>query len=207
MSFYRDLIYPNLVNKLGNPPPIQKIRQQIIPEAQGNVLEIGAGSGNNLIYYHPNNVRKLYALEPNPGMRRLFERQLRHTNLKVEFLDLPGERIPLDNHTIDTVVSTFTLCTIPGIIEALRGISLALKPGGGLIFFELGGAPDPVVRRWQQRLEPMCLWIFQGLHITRDIPALIRQSGFQMLRMESGYLARFPKALTYGWWGMAVTPA
>jgi ubiquinone/menaquinone biosynthesis C-methylase UbiE len=134
MSFYRDLIYPYLVNKLGNPPPVQKIRQQIIPRAQGTVLEIGVGSGINLIYYHLSNIRQLYSLEPNPGMRRLVDRQPQRTNLKVEFLDLPGERIPLDNHTIDTVVSTFTLCTIPGIREALLGIARVLKPGAALIF-------------------------------------------------------------------------
>ncbi len=207
MPFYKNRIYPYLVDRLGDPPPIQVIRQRIIPLAQGDVLEIGVGSGANLIHYHPTNVSKLYALEPNPGMRRLAERQRQRTNLKVEFLDLPGERIPLDNRSIDTVVSTFTLCTIPGIEEALRGIRRVLKPGGVLMFFEVGRSPDPSVRRWQTRLEPVCHRLFQGLRLTRDIPALIRQGGFQIEDMESGYLAQFPKALTYGWWGTAVMPA
>src|SRR3990172_2779932 len=138
MSFYRDSIYPFLVDILGDPPPIRKIREQIIPLAEGNVLEIGVGSGANFILYDPAKVNKLYALEPNPGMIRLAEKQQRKTKLNIEFLDLPGERIPLEDDSIDTVVSTFTLCTIPGIVDAIRGIERVLKPNGKLIFFELG---------------------------------------------------------------------
>src|SRR5688500_10970137 len=134
MSFYRDYVYSYLVNVLGDPAPIRKIRQQIIPQAQGKVLEIGVGSGANLIHYDSNRVIKLYALEPNPGMIRLAERQRRKTTLNIEFIDLPGERIPLEDRTIDTVVSTFTLCTIPGVVDAIRGIARVLKPGGKLIF-------------------------------------------------------------------------
>jgi len=206
MPLYKNRIYPHLVDKLGDPPPIRLIRQRIIPLAQGNVLEIGVGSGANLIHYRPSHVSKLYALEPNPGMRRLADRQRQRTKLQIEFLDLPGERIPLDDDSIDTVVSTFTLCTITGMEEALRGIRRVLKPGGLLMFLELGGSPDPAVRRWQRRLEPACRWLFQGLRLTRDIPAVIEQNGFEIEDMESGYLAGFPKALTYGWWGTAVVP-
>lgn len=147
---------------------------------------------------------KLYALEPNPGMIRLAERQRRKTRLDVEFLDLPGERIPLDDHAVDCVVSTFTLCTIPGIEEALRGIARVLRPGGRLIFFELGLAPDPAVQRWQRRLEPVFYRLFQGLFLTRAIPALIQDAGFQIEQMEAGYIASFPKSSSYCWWGIAV---
>ena len=128
MPFYKDFIYPYLVDILGDPPPILKIRQQIIPQAQGKVLEIGVGSGANFIHYNPASVSRLYALEPNPGMIRLAERQRPKTRLNVEFIDLPGEPIPLDDDSIDTVVSTFTLCTIPGIADAIRGIARVLKP-------------------------------------------------------------------------------
>src|SRR5574339_118371 len=113
MSLYKDYIYPYLVDILGDPSPIRKIRQQIIPQAQGDVLEIGAGSGANFIHYDSASVSKLYALEPNPGMIRLAARQQRKTKLDIEFIDLPGERIPLEDGSIDAVVSTFTLCTIP----------------------------------------------------------------------------------------------
>jgi len=204
MSFYRDYIYPYLVDTLGDPPPIQKIRQQIIPFAQGTVLETGVGSGANFVHYDSTKVDKLYALEPNPGMIELAERQRSKTILNIEFLDLPGERIPLEDGSIDTVVSTFTLCTIPGIGNAIQGISHVLKPGGRLIFFELGLSPDRDVQRWQRRLKPLQHWLFQGLYLTRDIPALIVQGGFQIEQMESGYLAQFPKSLSFCWWGTAI---
>ncbi len=204
MPFYKDNIYPFLVDVLGNPPPIEKIRQQVIPLARGKVLEIGAGSGANFLHYDPAKVSKLYALEPNPGMIRLAERQARRTKLNVEFLDLPGEHIPLEDDTIDTVVSTFTLCTIPGIVDAIRGIARVLKPNGKLIFFELGLSPDIAVQRWQKRLEPVHHWLFQGLYLTRDIPSLIVEGGFQIEQMEAGYLTPFPKSSSYCWWGTAV---
>ena len=100
--------------------------------------------------------------------------------LDVEFLDLPGERIPLKDGTVDTVLSTFTLCTIPGVVEALRGVRRVLKPGGKLIFFEHGLSPDPRVRRWQKWSAPIPHWLFEGCHVTRDIPSLIEHSGFRI---------------------------
>ncbi len=206
MPFYKDHIYPYLVDILGNPPPIQKIRRQIVPQAHGKVLEIGVGSGANFVHYDPTKVNKLYALEPNPGMVRLAERQRRKTKTRmdIEFLDLPGERIPLEDGTMDTVVSTFTLCTIPGIMEAINGIAHVLKPDGKLIFFELGLSPDVAVQRWQKRLEPVHYWMFQGLYLTRDIPSLIVEGGFQIEHIEAGYLTPFPKSSSYCWWGTAI---
>jgi SAM-dependent methyltransferase len=206
MPFHKDHIYPYLVDVLGDPPPILKIRRQIIRFAQGNVLEIGVGSGANFVHYDSAKVNKLYALEPNPGMIRLAERRQRKTELDVEFLDLPGERIPLEDNSVDTVVSTFTLCTIPGILEAIQEIMRVLKPNGKLIFFELGLSPDPKVQRWQKRLGPLHSWLFEGLYLTRDIPMLLAQGGFQIEKMETGYLAQFPKSSSYCWWGIA-TPA
>jgi SAM-dependent methyltransferase len=203
MSFYKDRIYPYLVDTLGDPAPILKVRHQLIPMAQGKVLEIGAGSGANFVHYDPSKVSRLYALEPNPGMIHLAKRQQRKTKLNIEFIDLPGERIPLEDDSVDTVVSTFTLCTIPGIMDAIQGIARVLKPTGKLIFFELGLSPDPEVQRWQKRLEPLQHWLFQGLYLTRDIPALLVQSGFQIEQMETGYLAQFPKSLSYCCWGTA----
>lgn len=204
MHFYKDYMYPYLVDTLGDPPPIRKIRQQIIPQAQGEVLEIGAGSGANFIHYDSTRVSKLYALEPNPGMIRLAERQQRKTKLNIEFLDLPGERIPLEDNSVETIISTFTLCTIPGIVGAIRGAARVLKPNGTLIFFELGLSPDHKVQRWQKRLEPFHYRLFQGLYLTRDIPSLLVQGGFQIEQMESGYLAQFPKWSSYCWWGTAI---
>lgn len=204
MSFYREHIYPHLVDTLGDPPPIQAIRKKIVPLAQGKVLEIGVGSGANFIHYDSARVSHLYALEPNPGMVRLAKRRLQQTNLNVEFLDLPGEQIPLVDNTVDTVVSTFTLCTIPGIVEAIRGVERVLKPNGKLIFIELGLSPDPAVQRWQKQVEPIYYWLFQGLYLTRDIPSLLMQGGFKIEQMETAYLAQFPKSSSYCSWGIAI---
>lgn len=205
MRFYQEFVYPYLVDTLGDPPPIRKIRQQVIPQAQGTVLEIGAGSGANSIHYDPARVNKLYALEPNPGMIRLAEKKPGARKLDIDYLDLPGEHLPLGNGTIDTVVSTFTLCTIPGIEDAIREIARVLKPEGKLIFFELGLAPDPAVQRWQRRLEPIHHWLFQGLYLTRDIPSLLIEAGFQIKEIQAGFIAPFPKPSTYCWWGTAIS--
>ena len=171
---------------LGNPKPIQKIRQQLIPSALGTVLEIDVGPGVNFAYYDPTKVSKIYALEPNPGMVVRAENQRRWTKLDIEFLDLPGEQIPLPDGSVDSVVSTFTL-----------------RPGGQFLFFEHGLAPDVRVRRWQERTEPFFQWAFEGCHVTRDIPALIKEGGFRIEQMETGYLARFPKSGSYYFWGVA----
>src|SRR5882724_804417 len=194
MPFYRDHIYPRLVSA--------DVRQRMIPLAQGEVLEIGVGPGVNFVLYDPKKVSKVYALEPNPGMIRLAE-QHRRTDLNVEFLDLPGERIPLGDGSVDTVVSTFTLCMIPSVADAIRGIGRVLRPGGQFLFFEHGLSPDIRVRRWQERTEPLFEWAFEGCHVTRDIPALIKEGGFRVERMETGYLARFPKSGSYCFWGVA----
>ena len=206
MPCYRDHVYPRLVRLLGDPKPIRDVRARIVPLAQGTVLEIGVGPGVNFAHYDPGRVSKLYALEPNPGMIRLAVRERRRTELDVEFLDLPGERIPLDDGSVDTVVSTFTLCTIPGVVEAIRGIARVLRPGGRLIFLEHGRSPDPRVRRWQEWSEPITRWLFEGCHVTREIPALIDQGGFRIEHMDTAYLARFPKSWTHCFWGTAIPP-
>jgi len=203
MSFYRNRVYPHIVTVLGNPEPVQKIRQRLLPLAQGTVLEVGVGPGVNFSYYDPGKVSKVYALEPNPGMVERAGNQRRQTELDVEFLDLPGERIPLPDASVDTVVSTFTLCTIPGVEDAIRGIARVLRPGGQFLFFEHGLSPDIRVQRWQRRTEPLFQWAFEGCHVTRDIPAIIQEGGFRVERMETGYLARFPKSGSYYFWGVA----
>jgi SAM-dependent methyltransferase len=203
MPFYRDRIYPQLVRTLGDPKPIREVRERIVPLAEGKVLELGVGPGVNFAHYDPARVAHVYALEPNPGMVRLAERERRRSAVSISFIDLPGEKIPLESRSVDTVLSTFTLCTIPGVLEALRGVRRVLKPSGKLIFFEHGLSPEPKVRRWQKWSEPIPHWLFEGCHVTRDIPALIAQSGFRIGRIEKAYLASFPESWTYCWWGDA----
>ncbi|HKW40964.1 MAG TPA: class I SAM-dependent methyltransferase [Gemmatimonadales bacterium] len=204
MTFYQNRIYPRLVRWLGNPGPILDLRRQIVPLAQGTVLEIGVGSGANFAHYDVGRITVLYALEPNPQMLQLAKMERRRTKLNVQFLAAPGERIPLDDGTVDAVVSTFTLCTIPAVVEAIRSIARVLKPGGKLIFLENCVAADPRVRRWQKWWEPIHLRVFAGLYLTRDIPALIAAGGFRIDRMTSLYLADFPKSWTSCCCGTAV---
>jgi ubiquinone/menaquinone biosynthesis C-methylase UbiE len=204
MSFYSDHVYPSLVSALGNPKPVEEIRRRIVPLAEGSVLEIGAGSGVNFAHYDSVKVAKIYALEPNPGMLRRAEEQRRRTQVDVEFIDLTAERIPLADASVDTVVSTFTMCTIPDVVEAVQGVRRVLRPGGRLLFFEHGLSPDASVRRWQVRVEPVFRWMFEGCHLTRDIPSLIGRGGFHIEEVNAGYIAPFPKAPSYCWWGVAV---
>src|SRR6185312_16348583 len=204
MPFYRNHIYPHLVARLGDPPPIREIRRKIVALAEGEVLEIGVGPGVNFAHYNAAKVTKLYALEPNPGMIRLAEKENSQTKLDIEFLGLPGERIPLEEGSVDTVVSTFTFCTIPDLAQALIGIRRVLRSGGKLIFFEHGLSPDREVRRWQARCEPISHFIFEGCHLTREIPCLLTRAGFIIEHVDAGYLARFPRAWTYCWWGTAI---
>ena len=203
MSFYTNHIYPYLVHTLGDPEPIRAVRRRVIPLAEGEVLKIGVGSGANFAHYDPARVSKLYALEPNPAMVRRAERRRRHLALDIAFLDLPGERIPLPDGAIDTVVSTLTLCTIPDVVAAIRGIRRVLRPGGRLIFFELMRAPDPSVLWWQELWEPIQYRLYAGLSLTRDIPALLAEGGFKIEQLDTAYLAPFPKAWTYSCWGAA----
>lgn len=203
MPFYKEHIYPWLVSALGDPKPIAEVRRRMVALAEGTVLEIGVGPGVNFAHYDPMKVSGVYALEPNPGMIRLAEQNRQRTKVNVKFIDLPGEQIPLGDSSVDTVVSTFTLCTIPGVVEAIRGIARVLRPTGKFIFFEHGLAPDARTQRWQRWSEPIPHWLFEGCHVTRDIPSLIKNGGFHLQELEMGYLAPFPKSWTYCFWGAA----
>jgi SAM-dependent methyltransferase len=203
MEFYNRRVYPALVNLLGNPKPIRALREQLVPLARGTVLEIGVGSGTNFRYYDRTYVNRLYALEPNPGMLRLAGMQRHQTPVEIEFLTLPGERIPLEDGSVDTVVSTFTLCTIPVVNEALLAIARVLKRNGLLIFLENSLATDPEVQQWQRRWEPIHRRVFEGLLLTRDIPSLIVGAGFRIECVERVYLTRFPKSWSACCWGIA----
>jgi len=203
MDFYRDRVYPWLVGAFGDPAPIQAVRRELLQEARGVVLEIGIGPGANLPHYDRTRVTKLFALEPNEAMVRLARERCRGIGIDVEFLGLPGERIPLGDASVDCVVSTFTLCTIPGVDHALQGIGRVLKPGGRLIFLEITAASDARLRRWQQRWEPTFHRLFGGLFLTRDIPDLLRSAGFVIGRLESGSMSRFPRSWSHCCWGNA----
>ena len=203
MNFYSNHLYPALVTQLGNPAPVRVLRARLMPRARGIVLEIGVGAGANFPYYDLSKIAMVYALEPNPGMRRRAELH-RPAGLQVEFLSLPGERLPLPDVSVDTVVSTFTLCTISGLDDALRELARVLKPGGALILLENSLAQDRRIQRWQRRWEPVFHWIFEGLLLTRDLPALVADAGFRTDSISRAYLSPFPKSWSHCCWGIAV---
>ena len=202
MSFYSERILPHLINFACSTKPNQKQREKIVPQAEGDVLEIGFGSGLNLPYYDSTKVRRIWGLEPSEGMRRKAEPLVEASGLEVEFIDLPGEEIPLEPDSVDTVLVTYTLCSIPDVITALEGMRRTLKPGGKLLFCEHGIAPDAEVRRWQNRLNSTWSRIAGGCNMNLDIPALINEGGFEITVDERMYLPGI-RILTYNYWGVA----
>lgn len=182
--------------------PNRKQREKIVPLAEGDVLEIGFGSGLNLPYYDGQKVRKIWGLEPSEGMRRKAQPMVDSSDLAVEFIDLPGESIPLEANSVDTVLVTYSLCTIPDAISALQGMRRVLKPGGSLLFCEHGIAPDEGVRRWQHRLNPTWRRFAGGCNMNRDIPDLIGRGGFEVTTDERMYIPGI-RMLCYNYWGRA----
>jgi ubiquinone/menaquinone biosynthesis C-methylase UbiE len=204
MSFYEERVLPHLINLACSSKPTRKQREKIVPLAEGDVLEIGFGSGLNLPFYDPQKVRKIWGLEPSAGMRRKARPTVDASNLDVEFIDLPGEEIPLEEDSVDTVLVTYTLCTIPDAIAALEGMRRVLKPGGRLLYCEHGVAPDENVRRWQDRLNPTWSQFTGGCNMNRDILDLITKSGFEITNDEQMYIPG-AKMLSYNFWGSART--
>ena len=202
MSFYEERVLPHLIDWACSTSPQQKQREKIVHLAEGDVLEIGFGSGLNLPHYMPDKVRRIFALEPSPGMRRKAEPNVEASGLEVEFIDLPGERIPLDNDSVDTVLVTYTLCTIADAAAALEGMRRVLKPGGQLIFCEHGIAPDEKVRRWQHRLNRGWRRLAGGCNMNRDIVGLVEDGGFRITLDERMYIPG-PRMLNYNFWGTA----
>jgi ubiquinone/menaquinone biosynthesis C-methylase UbiE len=191
-----------MINFACSASPNQKQRQKIVPEAEGEILEIGFGSGLNVPYYDRSKVRKIWALEPSAGMRRKARPAVAETDMDIKFIDLPGEQIPLDDNSVDTILMTYTLCTIPDTKAAFEGMRRVLRPGGRLLFCEHGRAPDENVRRWQNRLNPAWSRIAGGCNMNRDIPALINEGGFAIKVDERMYILG-AKVLCYNYWGSA----
>jgi len=203
MSFYDERVLPHLINLACSGKPNRKQREKIVPHASGDVLEIGFGSGLNVPHYNPDKVRKIWGLEPSEGMRRKARPQVEASSMDIEFIDLPGEEIPLEANSVDTVLVTYSLCTIPDAVLALEGMRRVLKPGGQLLFCEHGRAPDISVHRWQDRLNPGWSKFAGGCNMNRDIPALIEAGGFRIKSDERMYIPG-PKVLCYNYWGSAV---
>jgi SAM-dependent methyltransferase len=204
MGFYDDRILPHVINLACGSKPIRYQRRKVVPQAQGRVLEVGMGSGLNLDYYDPSKVEFVWGLEPSRGMRRKAESRLASAPFEVKWLDLPGEQIPLEDNSADTVLLTYTLCTIPDWRTALEGMRRVLKPGGKLIFCEHGEAPDESVRRWQARINGMWGAIAGGCNLNRPVPRFLEEGGFRVTELETMYVPGTPRVAAFTYWGTAV---
>ncbi len=198
-------VVPNVVACACATRPIMKQRAKIVPHAKGEVLEIGCGSGTNFALYDAAKVDRLYALEPAPGMLKKARREAAKLGIGagIEFMEAGAEKIPLPDDSVDTVVLTFVLCTIPDWRAALAEAWRVLKPSGQLLFSEHGLAPDQGVAKWQRRIEPVWKPLAGGCHLTRDTLGLLREGGFIPEAPEQMYLPRTPRFAGFVSWGAA----
>lgn len=202
MGLYERMVLPRVVHLACSSRPNMKQREKVVPRARGTVLEIGIGSGLNLAFYDSAQVTKVWGLDPSPQMIQMAAAAARRTPLEVEFIEAGCEQIPVDSNSIDTVVITYTLCTIADSESALREMARVLKPGGRLLFCEHGAAPDANVLRWQRRLNPVWRRLGGGCHLDRDTPELLRRGGFEITEMETMYIPGWRPA-SFNYWGSA----
>lgn len=200
MGLYGQWLLPRLIDLTMRNPQALRYREKLVPRAAGRVLEIGAGSGHNLPFYG-RGVRYLYAVDPSAPLIDM-ARDKRPRDFPVEFLERSAEELPLASGCVDTVVSTWTLCSIPDALKALREARRVLAPGGTLLFVEHGHSPDPDVAAWQRRLDPLWSRIAGGCHLDRPIARLIRDAGFELVELDNEYL-RGPRPFTYTYSGVA----
>ena len=202
MSVYGRYVLPPLVHRTCSARTTLRQRQKLVPLAHGDVLEVGIGSGLNLPVYDPAKVAKVWGLEPSVELSAMAARAARDVPFDVELVAAGSEAIPLDSGRFDTVVMTYTLCTLPDPEAALREIARVLKPDGRLLFCEHGVAPDARVRRWQERINPVWRRLSGGCQLTRDVPAVLQQGGFEVVRMETMYLPGW-RVASFNYWGAA----
>ena len=201
-SWYDRRILPFLLDFACGMKAIREQREKVVPRAAGTVLEIGVGSGLNMAHYDKAKVTKIIGLDPSLQMQAKAKKRIADAGLEVELIGLSAEKIPLDDESVDTVLVTYTLCTIPEPVSALQEMNRVLKPDGKLIFSEHGRAPDEKVRRWQDRLTPYWKKFCGGCHLNRDIPALLNEGGFHSEDLKKMYLEG-PRPMTFNYWGEA----
>ena len=203
MGFYDRHILPRFINCACGTKPITEQRAKVVPLACGTVLEIGIGTGLNLPFYNPDLVDRVIGVDPSEESWKLAARRAAAVDFEVEFVGLPGEQIPLDDNSVDTVMVTYSLCTIPDPVTALQGMARVLRPSGKLIFCEHGMAPDAGVRKWQNRIDPFWKMLAGGCHLNRDIPGIVAAGGFAIEEVQEMYLPSTPRFAGYNFWGTA----
>ncbi len=204
MGFYDKYILPHFLNCACGSKPIVYQREKVVPLAEGLVLEVGIGSGLNIPFYDSSKVDKILGLDPSEELNRMALKVAAKKGIPVEFILGGAEAIPLPDNHVDSVLVTYTMCTIPQVAAANKEILRVLKPQGKMIFCEHGLAPDANVSKWQNRIDPYWGKIAGGCHLNRNIPALITEAGFEIESMEQMYLPSTPRFAGYNYWGTAV---
>ena len=203
MGVYAKYVFAPVLDWCMRQPPVLEHRQKVVPLARGRVLEIGIGSGLNLPYYDARRVEKVWGLEPLAELRAVASKRAADAGVSVEILDAAGEAIPIDDRFFDTVLTTWTMCSIADVPRALGEMRRVLKPDGRLVFAEHGLSFEAGVARWQNRLNPLWRVISGGCNMNRRIAPLVRDAGFRFDTLETAYLEG-PRVLTYTYWGTAV---
>jgi SAM-dependent methyltransferase len=202
VGFYSRVIFPRLCDWALNQPPVAEQRERLLRDANGQILEIGFGTGLNLPHY-PQAVTKITALDPNQGMHRQAQRRINESGIEVQQRIAGGERLPFPDGTFDCVVSTFTLCSVGNVSDALREAFRALKPGGRFLFLEHGLAPEPTVQRWQRRWNWLQQRLTDGCRLDRPMNELIAAVPFASVHCDEFYLDKAPKTHGYIYRGIA----
>lgn len=205
MGIYKKYVMAPLLDATMQVRPIMRQRAKVVPLASGRVLEIGIGSGLNLSFYDKTKIEGLIGLDPSPELQVLARRRAAEAGIDVDWVTLSSEKIPLADSTIDSIVITYTLCTIPDVHAALLEMRRVLKRDGKMYYSEHGLAPDESVSKWQNRLNPYWRYLSGGCNLNREIPALLNDAGFSTADIQTVYLPGL-RPLTFNYWGSA-TPA
>ena len=200
MGLYDKYVLPKVLNCTCGSKPINYQRKKVVPLAKGLVLDVGIGSGLNIPFYDMTKIDKVIGLDPSVELNSLAIDVAEENNVDVDFMLCGAEDIPLPDNHVDTVLITYTMCTIPEVMEANKEMLRVLKPEGRLIFCEHGLAPDPKVAKWQSRIDPIWGKIAGGCHLNRNIPELIASAGFEIENMEQMYLPSTPSIAGYNYW-------
>lgn len=203
MTLYDTYVLPRLVNWVCSQNDISRIRSEIVPLAEGRTLEVGMGSGLNLPFYDPSKVEQVFGIEPLHKLRDMAEKKALEVPFGVDFVGTSGEEIFLESNSVDTVLVTYTLCSIPDVVKALKEMKRVLKFSGKLIFCEHGRSPEDHILKWQNRLNRPWTKISGGCHLNRPISELIKESGFKIKDLETRYNSPL-KLVSYNYRGIAV---
>ena len=200
---YNTYILPCILDRACSSKEILQQREKIVPLAIGEVLELGIGSGLNLPYYDSGKVSRIVGVDPDDNLWNRSEERRAACQIPVERICISGEKIPLEDESFDSVVVTYSLCTIPDPIKALKEAKRLLRKGGRIYFCEHGKAPDLNVVKWQERIDPFWKLVAGGCHSGRDIPALFEAANLELENIEQMYMSAGPKVLSYNYWGVA----